>query len=196
MFNADVASDNASDYRVAPALAVRLVGLTLATVGVLVFVATLLVAVAGYGAALLLVVALVGVVGAGALAWWLGTRARVVHLDELGYRVRFVRGAGVPRRGGQTCRRVERHAVAGSDCMVLRLRDGRTTTIPLEVVAGGPDAPDSPQDVATRRLGALALAAAGQIRFVEPLGRAPSSLSPLLGATRRRRLVRFMAPAC
>ena len=136
MFNADVASDNASDYRVAPALAVRLVGLTLATVGVLVFVATLLVAVAGYGATLLLVVALVGVAGAGGLAWWLGTRARVVHLDELGYRVRFVRGAGVAAARWADVQTVERHAVAGTDCMVLRLRDGRTTTIPLEVVAG------------------------------------------------------------
>ena len=136
MFNADVAFDNASDYRVAPALAVRLVGLTLATVGVLVFVATLLVAVAGYGATLLLVVALVGVAGAGGLAWWLGTRARVVHLDELGYRVRFVRGAGVAAARWADVQTVERHAIAGSDCMVLRLRDGRSTTIPLDVVAG------------------------------------------------------------
>ena len=71
-----------------------------------------------------------------ALAWWLGTRARVVHLDELGYRVRFVRGAGVAAARWADVQTVERHAVAGSDCMVLRLRDGRTTTIPLEVVAG------------------------------------------------------------
>jgi hypothetical protein len=136
VFNADVASDGSSDYRVAPALAARLVGLTLALVGVLVFVATLLVAVAGYGAPLLLVVAVVGVAGAGGLAWWLGTRARVVHLDELGYRVRFVRGAGVAAARWADVQTVERHAIAGSDCMVLRLRDGRTTTIPLDVVAG------------------------------------------------------------
>ncbi len=41
-----------------------------------------------------------------------------------------------PRRAGLDVQTVERHAIAGSDCMVLLLRDGRTTTIPLEVVAG------------------------------------------------------------
>jgi hypothetical protein len=136
VFNADVASDDSSDYRFAPALAVRLVGLTLATVGLLVFLTTVLVALTGYGAALLLVVAVVGLVAAGGLGWWLGTRARVVHLDELGYRVRFVRGAGVAAARWADVQTVERQAIAGSDCMVLHLRDGRTTTIPLEVVAG------------------------------------------------------------
>ena len=135
MFNADVHSPAPSDYRVAPALAARLVGLALAAVGLAVFAATLLVVVTGWGAAVVLVVAVAGVIGAGLLVWGV-TRARVVHLDEVGYRVRYVRGAGVVAARWADVKTVDRYEIAGSDCMVLHLLDGRTTTIPLEVVAG------------------------------------------------------------
>ena len=131
-----VMPEASSDYRVAPALAVRLIGLSLAAVGVLVVAATLVVALAGLDTVLLLVVAVVGALGAALLGGWLRTQARVVSLDELGYRVRFVRGSGVAAGRWADVSKVERYEIAGADCMVLFLRDGRTTTIPLEAVAG------------------------------------------------------------
>ncbi|GAA2132571.1 hypothetical protein GCM10009843_37290 [Nocardioides bigeumensis] len=157
MLNADVDTRPPSDYRVAPALAARLVGLTLAVVGLLVFVVTVLVVAAGLDPLALLVVAGLGVLGAALVAWYAGTRARVVHLDELGYRVRFVRGVGVSSARWADVVDATRQHVAGSRCLVLRLRDGRTTTIPVEVVAASPDA--LTEDVVTR------LEAAGGARW-------------------------------
>ena len=72
--------------------------------------------------------------------------------------------------------------VAGSACVVLRLRDGRTTTIPVEVAGRRPGGvrPRRPRPAD----------APGLIGRPVPL---PSNLSALSG---RRRLARFMAPAC
>ena len=157
MLNADVDTRPPSDYRVAPALAARLVGLSLAVVGLLVFVVTVLVVAAGLDPVALLVVAGLGVLGAGLVAWYAGTRARVVHLDDLGYRVRFVRGVGVPSARWADVVDATRQQVAGSRCLVLRLRDGRSTTIPVEVVAASPE--ELTEDVVTR------LEAAGGARW-------------------------------
>jgi hypothetical protein len=148
VLNADVDSLPPSDYRVAPALAARLVGLSLAVVGLLVFVVTLLVVTAGLPALALLATAVVGVAAAGLLAWYAGTRARVVHLDDLGFRVRHVRGVGVASARWADVVDATRQQVAGSRCLVLRLRDGRTTTIPVEVVAATPE--QLTEDVVTR----------------------------------------------
>ena len=78
---------------------------------------------------------LVGVVGCVVLGWWLRARAWVLRCTDDGYRVRLVRGAGVTEaRWGAVEDAVTtyRHDVA---CVVLRLRDGRTTTIPVGVLA-------------------------------------------------------------
>jgi hypothetical protein len=60
----------------------------------------------------------------------------VVHLDDTGYRVRFVRGVGAPAARWPEVLEAGPQFVAGSACVVLRLRDGRTTTIPVEALAG------------------------------------------------------------
>ena len=64
----------------------------------------------------------------------------VVRLDEGGYRVRSVRGAGVREARWKDVEDVTAPTVRGQRCVVLRLRDGRTTTIPVDVLAGSPDA--------------------------------------------------------
>lgn len=128
--------DAVSDYRVAPALAARLVGVALALVGLLVFAATAVVAVASLPVETVIVVAVTGLLLVGLAGWWVTRRARVVRLDDLGYRVRFVRGAGATSARWVDVLDSGTRTVAGSHCVVLRLRDGRTTTIPVEVLAG------------------------------------------------------------
>lgn len=136
LFNAGVIPDAVSDYRVAPALAARLFGVALALVGLVVFAATVVVALAALPVATVIAVAVVGVLGVGVAGWWVTRKARVVRLDDVGYRVRFVRGAGATSARWVDVLDSGTRTVAGSHCVVLRLRDGRTTTIPVEVLAG------------------------------------------------------------
>jgi hypothetical protein len=82
------------------------------------------------------VVALLAVLGSGVL---LTGRLTVVHLDATGYRVRFVRGAGVMVARWVDVEDVLATHVAGEACVVLRLRDGRATTVPVRILAGNPD---------------------------------------------------------
>ena len=128
-----------SSYRLAAPFAVRLVGVCLAAVGVLVLVLAVLVA----ALSLPIVVLSVGVLVAVAAVLLLGLaatrRAVVVRLDDSGYQVRYVRGAGVHRAEWKDVEDVAAVHVAGDRCVVLRLRDGRTTTVPVDVLAGDSD---------------------------------------------------------
>jgi hypothetical protein len=123
-----------TDYRFSRALLVRSMGALLVLLGLLVVVLAVLVAVLDLPGAVLtagIVVAVVLVV-AGALA--AGRLTTVVSFDDTGYRVRLLRGAGVR---GARWREVEdavTMTIAGHDCVVLRLKDGRTTTIPVDVL--------------------------------------------------------------
>ena len=148
MFNAGVTPLAVSDYRVAPALAARLLGVALAAVGLLVFAATAVVALSLLPVVAVIVVAVAGVLGVGIAGWWVTRRARVVRLDDVGYQVQFVRGAGATSARWADVRDAGTRTVAGSHCVVLRLRDGRTTTIPVEVLAGDPERFEA--DVRTR----------------------------------------------
>jgi hypothetical protein len=58
----------------------------------------------------------------------------VVRLDEVGYRVRHVRGAGVRDARWKDVEDVTATNVEGQRCVSLRLRDGRTTTIPVDLL--------------------------------------------------------------
>ncbi len=65
--------------------------------------------------------------------------AYVVRLDRLGYEVRLVRGAGVKRARWADVAEASTADVRGVPCVVLSLRDGRTTTVPVGVLAGDRD---------------------------------------------------------
>jgi len=131
-----------SSYRFAAPFIVRMTGVGLVAVGVLVLVLAGLVAAlslpeAVLSAGLLVAVVLCLVVLAGLAA----LRCRdVVRLDETGYRVRFVRGAGVRQAPWKDVEDVTAPTVEGQRCVLLRLRDGRTTTVPVDVLAGSSDA--------------------------------------------------------
>lgn len=127
-----------SDYRLSPLLAARMLGAVLAVFGLLVFVATAVVVLLSAPVLILSVTVVACVVGVFVAGWFL-RRAYVVRLDEDGYRVRFVRGAGVTRAAWSDVEDAVTTTVAGAPCVVLRLRDGTSTTIPVEVLAGDPD---------------------------------------------------------
>lgn len=130
----------ASDYRLSPPLALRLLGVAVAGVGALVLVAALLVAVLDLPRTVLDVAVVAAVVIGLAVVALLGRRPPVVRLDEQGYRVRFVRGAGVTQARWTDVEDVVATTSAGERCVVVRLRDGRTTTVPVRVLSGDADA--------------------------------------------------------
>lgn len=129
-----------TDYRFSTALLVRSLGALLALVGILVLVAGLLVGVLELPEWVLtgaVVAAVLLVVAAGLLA----TRVSpLVHFDEAGYQVRWLRGAGVKQARWREVEDVVTATISGHDCVVLRLRDGRTTTIPVKVLDAPPAA--------------------------------------------------------
>lgn len=128
-----------SEYRFAAPLVARLMGSALVLVGVLVIL--LAGAVALLGAPVLalsvgVVVAMLAVFSTGLL---LTRRAVVVRLGDAGYRVRYVRGAGVRQALWKDVEDAVATTMSGQRCLQLRLRDGRTTTVPVDVLAGDPD---------------------------------------------------------
>ena len=129
-----------SDYRLSPVLAARLVGLALMVVAVLVFATTLVVGAVDASPLILLTVAVLGVLSVGVAGYVVTRRTSVVHLDDRGYRVRLVRGAGVTSAGWSEVEDAVTAERQGSPCVVLRLKDGRTTTIPVELLAADREA--------------------------------------------------------
>ena len=127
------------DYRMAPLVVARFVGGYLVLFAVLVLAGTLVVAVAGLGPDLLVVLLAVGLLGLVALAWWLRTRVSVVRLTAQGYQVRFVRGAGVTDARWSEVEDAVATQPQDVPCVVLRLKDGRATTIPVQLLAADKD---------------------------------------------------------
>jgi hypothetical protein len=134
-----MSSTDPVDYRMAPLVVARFVGAYLVLFAVLMLVGTLVVALAGWGPDILVVLLAAGLVGLFALAWWLRSRVSVVRLSATGYRVALVRGAGVKEaRWSEVEDAVATKPDAGP-CVVLRLKDGRSTTIPTDLLAADKD---------------------------------------------------------
>lgn len=123
-----------SGYRLSPALAARLVGAALVGSAGLVMVATLLVALLDWstwvviGAAVLVLGATLGLAVATRLI-------PVLRVDPTGYRVHWVRGAGAKAAAWREVEDAVAASPGGIDCVVLRLRDGRTTSLPVDAIA-------------------------------------------------------------
>ena len=126
-------------YRLAPSLVVRLTGAALLVAALAVLAVTLVTATTGGGPGAILVVAVLGLVAVAGVAWWAGRHAYVVRLDPLGYQVRLVRGAGVTRARWVDVAEASTAELRGTPCVVLALRDGRTTTIPTAALAADRD---------------------------------------------------------
>lgn len=123
------------DYRLAPQFAARLLGLTLAGAGLVILVVT--VVAVGFVTVPWLVSATVALALAAILftVWKLRAGTWVVRLTDDGYKVQFVRGAGVRQARWADVSDAVTTDVAGAPCVVLRLKNGGATTIPVEVLA-------------------------------------------------------------
>lgn len=124
-----------SDYRLAAAVTVRILGVALVAAGLLVAAVAGLVAALGGSGLLTLAVAATLWAGVATLALLLLRLAPVVSLDEVGYRVRWVRGVGAREARWKDVEDVVASTVGGARCVVLRHRDGGTTTIPVDLLA-------------------------------------------------------------
>jgi hypothetical protein len=128
-----------SSYRLAPALGARLVGRSLVTLAALVLVAAVIGPLTGAGWRLAGSVTVAGLALAGLWAWYLLRVAWAVRLTDQGYAVRLLRGVGAT--GGSWGEVAEVLAVSrgGRPCLVLRLRNGMETRLPMAALAGEPD---------------------------------------------------------
>jgi hypothetical protein len=128
-----------TDYRLAPAIILRSAGAALVLLAVVVVASSMVTVVLGWGFWVVVVVGLLGLAAIAAGAWWAARRAYVVRLDTLGYQVRLLRGAGVKRARWVDVAEASTGEVGGVPCVVLSLRDGRTTTVPVAVLAADRD---------------------------------------------------------
>lgn len=124
------------DYGLAPALRARLLGTSVTAIGVVVLVAAVVIAATGLPTRVLTGLVVLAVVGIATLGLLLGRRRYVVRLDDLGYRIRFVRGAGRGRARWTDVLDLTTAVVSGTECVVLRLRDGGSSTVPVDVIEG------------------------------------------------------------
>lgn len=125
---------SASDYRLAPALAVRFAGGLFVLLALVVAVLALLTALLDLPVAVLAVAAGLGVLAVLATGLVL-RRTVVVHFGEAGYRVRLVRGVGVDRGPWTAVQEAVTATRSGTPVVVLKLRDGGSTTIPVQALA-------------------------------------------------------------
>jgi len=124
------------EFALSPALRARMLGTGLTAIGVVLALGVLVTWLTGLPTAVitgLVVLALIGVITLGLL---LGVRRWVLRLDEEGYRVRALRSAEARSARWTDVLDLQARTVNGNRCVVLRLRDGRTTTIPVDVLEG------------------------------------------------------------
>ncbi|MCP3424056.1 hypothetical protein [Nocardioides pinisoli] len=128
-------TETATVHRLAPAVAARLLGVVLCAVAVLILACTLAIAVLDLHTVLLLVPVLLTVAVLVACWWAWRTKGWVVRMTPEGYRVQWVRGVGAAAARWKDVEDAVTTTVAEAPVVVLRLRDGRTTTIPVEMLA-------------------------------------------------------------
>jgi hypothetical protein len=123
-----------SVYRFSRALLVQSLGILLVALGLLLVLVAALVLVAGLPGAVLTVAVVLAVLVLLGGGLWVARGGTLVRLEEDGYQVRLLRGAGVRRARWRDVEDLVTARVSGHDCVVLRLKDGRTTTIPVQVL--------------------------------------------------------------
>ncbi|MFL6062519.1 MAG: hypothetical protein ACJ72E_14905 [Marmoricola sp.] len=127
---------NQLDFGLAPQLRARLMGAFLAGIGIVLLVVTIAVISLDLPGDILSVVIILVVLGVFSLAFLLGRRWYVVRLDDVGYQVRFVRGAGEKAARWADVEDLATSYVLEEECVLIRLRDGRSTTIPVNLIEG------------------------------------------------------------
>ena len=129
--------DGRVDYALAPALRARLLGTGLMAIGIVVLLGMLVTWLADLSTAFVSGLVVLAVVGVVTLALLVGVRRWVLRLDEHGYRVRGLRTAQARSARWADVLDLQATTEGGQRCVVLRLRDGRTTTLPVDAIEGG-----------------------------------------------------------
>ena len=124
-------------FALAPALRARLLGTGLVAIGTIVLIAMLLTWLVDLPPAVVTGLVVLAVVGVVALGLLVGVRHWVLRLDEHGYRVRGIRTAEARSARWTDVLDLQASTVAGQRCVVLRLSDGRATTLPVDAIEGG-----------------------------------------------------------
>jgi hypothetical protein len=114
-------------------------GRSLVSLAVLVLVATVAAAVAGGGWDLVALIAAVGLVLVGAWGWWLLRVAWAFRLTPEGYAVRMLGGVGTTTAAWPDVVEVLASSPGGEPCLVLQLRDGGATRLPMAALAADRD---------------------------------------------------------
>lgn len=117
-----------------------MLGVMLALLGLVVLLTTAAHGLLDLPSAVLAVVGVAVLVAVLAGGLVLTRRPTVVSLTDVGYRVRMVRGAGVMAARWTDVEDVVAATVSGEKAVVLRLRDGGTTTIPVRLLDADPEA--------------------------------------------------------
>lgn len=128
-------TETATVYRLAPAVAARLLGAVLCAVAVLILLNTILIAAFDLHTIFLLVPVVLTFLLLLATWWTWRQKGWVARLTVEGYRVQWVRGVGAASGRWKDVEDAVTTSVAEAPVVVLRLRDGRTTTIPVEMLA-------------------------------------------------------------
>ncbi len=126
------------DFAFAAPLRFRLLGAGLLSIGTVVLLGALVTWLFDLSSRVMSGLVLLALVGVAVLGLLLGVRHWVLRLDQHGYRVRALRSAQARSARWTDVLDVQATTVAGHRCVVLRLRDGRTTTLPGDVIEGGP----------------------------------------------------------
>ncbi|MFC7360365.1 hypothetical protein [Nocardioides astragali] len=128
-------TETATVYRLAPAVAARLLGAVLVAVAALILLSTVAIAVFDLHTVFLLVPVALTIILLAATWWAWRQKGWIARLTPEGYRVQWVRGVGTASGRWKDVEDAVATTVAESPVVVLRLRDGRTTTIPVEMLA-------------------------------------------------------------
>lgn len=128
-------TETATVHRIAPAVAARLLGAVLCVVAVLILLSTILIAALDLHTVFLLVPVVLTLALLLATWWTWRQKGWVVRLTAEGYRVQWVRGVGTASGRWKDVEDAVATTVADAPVVVLRLRDGRSTTIPVELLA-------------------------------------------------------------
>lgn len=123
-------------YRPHRALVARVLGTGILVLALLVVAATVVLTVVGAPEWVLVFLVLAYIAAFAVLAVWAVKTVWIVRLDETGYRVRFVKGAGVRSAAWTDVVDLAATEPGGFPCLELTLADGRTTLIPVEVMDG------------------------------------------------------------
>jgi len=126
------------DFALAPALRLRLLGSGLVAIGLVVALGVLVTWVTDLPTAFVSGLIVLGAIGAVALGLLVGVRHWVLRLDDTGYRVRVLRTAEARSARWTDVLDLQTGTVSGTSCLVLRLRDGRTTALPVDAIEGDP----------------------------------------------------------